>query len=149
MSRSGYSDDCDGWELICWRGAVASAIRGNRGQSFLRELLAALDALPAPRLIAHDLVKNGEVCAIGSVGLQRGVDMSKLEPSEPEPIAETFGIAGALVKEIEFVNDGDFEWRGDMTPERRFQKVRAWVLENIVVRSDELLATDSASEGRT
>lgn len=35
MSRSGYSDDCYGWELICWRGAVNSAIKGKRGQSFL------------------------------------------------------------------------------------------------------------------
>lgn len=22
MSRSGYSDDCGGWDLICWRGAA-------------------------------------------------------------------------------------------------------------------------------
>jgi len=47
MSRSGYSDDCDDqWSLICWRGAVKSAIRGKRGQAFLKEMLAALDALP-------------------------------------------------------------------------------------------------------
>lgn len=30
MSRSGYSDGCDNeWELICYRGAVASAARGE------------------------------------------------------------------------------------------------------------------------
>lgn len=44
MSRSGYNDDCDGWALIRWRGAVNSAINGKRGQAFLRELVAALDA---------------------------------------------------------------------------------------------------------
>lgn len=141
MSRSGYSDACDGWDLICWRGAVASAIRGNRGQAFLREMLAALDALPAPRLIAHDLAKDGEVCAIGSVGRLRGLDMGALEPTEPSPIADAFGIAEALVKEIEFVNDGDFDWHSGMTPERRFQKVRAWILDNIVVKPDELLSS--------
>ncbi|KGC50992.1 hypothetical protein DO66_5867 [Burkholderia pseudomallei] len=36
MSRSGYSDDCGGWSLIRWRGAVNSAIKGARGQKFLR-----------------------------------------------------------------------------------------------------------------
>ena len=38
MSRSGYSDDLDNWDLIRWRGQVSSAIRGKRGQGFLREL---------------------------------------------------------------------------------------------------------------
>ena len=56
MSRSGYSEDCDGWALVRWRGAVKSAIRGQRGQAFLRELLAALDAIPDKRLIAEELV---------------------------------------------------------------------------------------------
>ena len=132
MIRSGYSDDCDGWELIMWRGAVASAIRGQRGQAFLREMLAALDALPQKRLIADELQNNaGEVCAIGSVGRLRGVDMSKLDPEYPERIAETFGIASALVQEIEFINDEDFCWRGETTPERRFEIVRNWVVSQI------------------
>ena len=58
MSRSGYHDDCEGWDLI--RGAVKSAIRGRRGQAFLKEMLAALDALPEKRLITEDLVIDGE-----------------------------------------------------------------------------------------
>jgi len=41
MSRSGYSDDCEGSELAMWRGQVASAKRGKRGQRFFRELVAA------------------------------------------------------------------------------------------------------------
>ena len=46
MSRHGYSDDCDNeWRAIMWSGAVKSAIKGKRGQAFLKELLAALDAL--------------------------------------------------------------------------------------------------------
>ena len=68
MSRSGYIDDFDDqWSLICWRGAVKSAIRGKRGQSFLRELRDALDAMPIKKLISDDLVRDGEVCAIGAV----------------------------------------------------------------------------------
>lgn len=65
MSRSGYIDDGDieHWDLIRWRGAVASAIRGKKGQSFLLEMLHAMDALPEKKLIAHDLLKDGSVCA--------------------------------------------------------------------------------------
>lgn len=134
MSRSGYSDDCDNdWELICWRGAVASAIRGRRGQAFLRELLAALDARLHGRLIAHELEAAGEVCAIGSVGVLRGADlvveMRRLNPDDPEAIAAAFGVAPALVKEIEFMNDE--AGRHDETPERRFERMRAWIMSQI------------------
>lgn len=74
MSRSGYSDDCDGAELALWRGAVESAIRGRRGQAFLREMLEALDALPARRLISGEFVDGrGEHCALGAVALKRGL----------------------------------------------------------------------------
>ena len=127
MSRSGYSDDCDGWDLIRWRGAVNAAIKGRRGQQFLLEMLAALDALPAPRLIAEALQEGGEVCAIGSVGLRRGVDMGALDPDDRDGIAKVFGIAPALVAEIEFENDDDYGWRGE-TPEQRFVRVRKWVV---------------------
>lgn len=131
MSRSGYSDDYDGWGLIRWRGAVNSAIKGKRGQAFLREMLEALDALPEKRLIADDLEAEGEVCAIGSVGRKRGVDMTRMDPEAHEHIAKTFGVAGALVQEIEFINDNDFYYGSRETPEQRFQRVRAWVVEQL------------------
>lgn len=81
MSRSGYVDDFDEqWSLIRWRGAVRSAIKGARGQAFLREMLEALEAMPDKRLIEEELEQNGEVCALGSVGLKRGIDMKALDP---------------------------------------------------------------------
>lgn len=53
MSRSGYNDySIDNWDLIRWRGQVASAIKGKRGQAFLRELIEAL--------VAHQLVREIE-----------------------------------------------------------------------------------------
>lgn len=139
MSRSGYSDDIDSsWRHISWRGAVASAIRGARGQAFLKEMLAALDALPEKRLIAGDLAVEptplfwrwGEplqVCAIGSVGKARGLDMSQIDPEDPSQVARAFGIAEALAQEIEFENDQDFSWKNE-SPERRFARMRAWVV---------------------
>jgi hypothetical protein len=93
MSRSGYSEDCDNdWGLICWRGAVASAIKGKRGQEFLYEMLHALAALPERKLIANDLEAEGSVCALGAVGKARGISMKGLDPEDREKIAEVFGI---------------------------------------------------------
>lgn len=109
MSRSGYTDDCDGWGLIMWRGQVASAIRGKRGQAFLREMRDALDALPEKKLCYHDLQRpDGACCAIGAVGRARGIDMTDMDPedaTESGRLSEMFDIANQLVKEIEFEND--------------------------------------------
>jgi hypothetical protein len=130
MSRSGYSEDydLDNWNLIRWRGQVASAIRGKRGQAFLRELIEALDAMPEKRLIAHELRQDGEVCALGSVGVKRGVELEKLDPVDYDTIAGVFGIAHQLVQEIEWIND---EGRYYKTPEERWQYMRAWAAENL------------------
>ncbi len=131
MSRSGYSDDyCDDDPLSYgrWRAQVASAIRGKRGQAFLRELIDALDSMPEKRLIASDLEHEGNVCAIGSVGVRRGVDMSVLDPEDPAPIAATFGIAEQLVQEIEYMNDEAY-W--GPTPEGRWQFMRDWAARQV------------------
>lgn len=128
MSRSGYIEDCEQWDLIRWRGAVASAIRGKNGQLFLLEMLAALDALPSKCLIQGYLEYNGEYCALGSVGRRRGLDMSKLDPYDTESIADIFRIPTALAAEIEFMNDEESCWE---TPEQRFESMRNWILENL------------------
>ena len=134
MSRAGYSEDCDGWALIRWRGQVASAIRGKRGQAFLRELIEALDAMPEKRLIANDLEAAGNVCAIGSVGARRGTDMSKLDPEDPDGIASAFGIAQQLVREIEFMND-EAAW--NETPEERWARMRAWAASQLIKQPED------------
>lgn len=111
MSRSGYSDECDGWELVMWRGAVNSAIKGKRGQALLRETLAALDAMPVKELIAHELVSDGEFCTLGVVGQARGIDMKKIDPEDQYAVAKVFDIAPALAAEIVFENDERFmDW---------------------------------------
>lgn len=128
MSRSGYSEDLDQWDLIRWRGAVASAIRGKRGQQFLSDLLAALDALPQKRLIRDELQDaQGEVCALGSLGVKRGIPLSEIDPYDYEEVSKRFNIAEALAREIEYENDD----RWYETPEERFNRVRAWVVEHL------------------
>lgn len=139
MSRSGYSDyEIDNWELICWRGAVASAIRGKRGQAFLRELLAALNAMPEKRLIPNDFEADGEYCTLGVIAHQRGVDLQSFlnsdDYAERDLITNGLGVAWALVAEIMYEND---ESRWDEAPEQRWQRMRAWVARQIKEQSDE------------
>ena len=130
-SRSGYSDDLDPQELNCWRGAVESATRGKRGQALLREMLAALDAMPVKRLIADELVtEGGECCALGAVALARKVPGLENEDYDRENMAKMFDVAPALAAEIMFENDQDFSYREE-TPEQRFTHMRAWVAERI------------------
>lgn len=127
MSRSGYSDCCEGWQLIRWRGAVASAIRGQRGQAFLYEMLHALAALPERKLIEADLEKEGAVCALGAVGKARGLDMGRLDPDDHEAVAAFFDIPHALACEVMFWNDEYYR----EAPEARFERMRQWIEDNI------------------
>ena len=132
MSRSGYNDWCDNnWNLICWRGAVASAVRGKRGQAFLREMLEALDDLPEKRLIAHEFEEGGEVCALGAVARKRGIPMKGIDPEDSEQVAAVFGVAHAMTCEIMFENDEVGMYWKDDAPEHRFNRVRAWVVSNL------------------
>lgn len=128
MSRSGYRDDCDGWYHVRWRGAVASSIRGKRGQQFLRDLVEALDAMPVKRLARNVFEQDGEVCTIAALGKRRGIDMSNwdAEYTDNDAIAEAFGVARPLVLEIEDENDNAGPWKGE-SPEERWVRMRGWV----------------------
>lgn len=130
MSRSNYNDDCEQWALICWRGAVTKAIKGKRGQQLLIELAAALDAMPNKRLIQDELEHNGEVCALGALGKVRSMELSKLDPYDAEGMGRAFGVAPALIREIEFENDEEFSYP-PATPEQRWVRMRRWVKDNI------------------
>lgn len=131
MSRSGYDNwECD-WYTVMWRGAVKSAFRGRRGQAFLREMLTALDRLPERRLTKNKLEIDGEVCALGALGRDRGLDMSQIDSEDPDTVASQFDVARAMACEIMFENDeGASDW-WEETPEQRFSRMRAWVASNI------------------
>ena len=78
MGRHGYTDECE--NVAMWRGVIASATRGKRGQAFFRALLAALDAMPEKRLVTGELQDSeGAVCALGCLGKARGVDLASVE----------------------------------------------------------------------
>ena len=143
MSRSGYTDECDGSDLAMWRGVVASATRGKRGQRFFRDLAAALDAMPVKRLIANDLEQepDGPVCALGALARFKGLDLGALSLSLDDdgnaaPLASAFNIAEQLAQETMFVND-EAGRRGE-TDEQRWTRVRAWAARQISVTPEEL-----------
>ena len=108
MSRSGYCDDYgddDPLALGRYRAQVASAIRGKRGQALLRELLAALDAMPEKQLVAGELEADGQFCALGVVGQARGLNLAAIDTYDVESLGGTFNIADQLAREIMWVND--------------------------------------------
>lgn len=136
MSRSGYCDDYgddDPLALGRYRAQVASAIRGKRGQALLRELLAALDAMPDKQLVAGELEADGQFCALGVVGQARGLNLGTIDTYDVESLGGTFNIADQLAREIMWVNDehvGAWEWVqvevcGPMRPwDQRYEDVR-------------------------
>lgn len=128
MSRSGYVDDGmdDTLAYGRWRAQVQSAIRGKRGQSFLRELAAAMDAMPEKILISESLVTpEGDCCTIGVVCKARAIDVSNIDETSPEEVGDLVGIASQLAAEIAYLNDeaGCYS----ETPEARWIRMRAWV----------------------
>jgi hypothetical protein len=159
MSRAGYYDDCDDpLAMGRWRAAVRSAMRGKRGQAFLKEALAVLDAMPDKRLIAGHLVVDGDqcafgmpdivvggdvlvdkhgaptpmgaVCLLGAVGQARGLDMSDLDPEDMETVAPTFGLADAMARELVYWNDEGGPY--SESPEHRWQRMREWISNQII-----------------
>lgn len=139
MSRSGYSDDCE--YLAVWRGQVASAIRGKRGQAFLRDLLKALDAMPVKELVAGDLEdESGCVCALGALGRHRGIDLETLDTYDYVGLGSTFNIARQLAQEVMYENDEGFWRRGDAGA--RWKHMRDWVAKQIIVTPEECNAIE-------
>jgi len=131
MSRHGYTDDNDQQQLAMWRGRVASAIRGKRGQKMIAELRDALDAMPEKRLVAGSLQrKDGDCCAIGCIAKAKGHDYTAHEDDDPcdqeelnSGLAEALNVAECLVQEIEYQND---EGAYKETPEQRWSRMRRW-----------------------
>lgn len=139
MSRSGYTDDCENYAM--WRGQVASAIRGKRGQQLLRDMATGMDAMQEKILIAHELEHDGAYCALGVVGAKRGTDMTRVDPEECESVAGALNIARQLAREVAYVNDeaqpyyyAIVDGKRDIVPEtpaQRWIRVRQWVAENL------------------
>lgn len=150
MGRSGYVDygfdDIDSiLALGRYRGQVSSALRGKRGQAMLRDLVAALEAMPERRLLSHVIVEEGEVCALGAVAQHRGVDVTDLNPTEDElynsdyakteELAARLDIADCLAREVTFLND-EGVYRTE-SPEERWSRMYEWAKSRLLAKEGE------------
>lgn len=128
MSRSGYSEDGD--HLNLYRGSVQRAIDGKRGQAFLAEMAAALDAMEVKELIAEEIVADdGQVCAIGAVARARRLDVAGLDVEDGEAVGKAFGIARSMACEIAYENE---ETDYAESPAERWGRMRRWVQEHLL-----------------
>ncbi len=133
MSRSGYTDDLSQHTLNLYRASVRRSIFGKRGQAFLRDLIAALDAMPEKRLIQGELVShNGECCAIGAVCKSRGIDTTNVDIDDAENVGNLVNIARPMAAEIEYENDEcGHDWPTPETPEQRWTRMRKWAQDRL------------------
>lgn len=145
MSRSGYSEDYDDDSDYnnagqLYEANVQRSLRGERGQKLLRDALSALDAMHVKELIAGKLEYDGQVCMLGTVGVARKIDMSKLDVDDAGAVARAFGISECLARRVMSQNDDDFAEHRNETPAQRWERMRGWVVANI--------RTDAAENGK-
>jgi hypothetical protein len=148
IMRINYSEDEDYLgQFNLFQANCQRSIEGKAGQKSLRELEAALLALPEKRLIADELENaEGEVCAIGAIKKYRGVDVES-DPQEMEEVGVELGMPRLVAWKVVALNDFDngeyVEAFGPtyhgmklwefvpVTPERRYEMVLAWVRQQI------------------
>ena len=148
MSRSGYCEDGDYEPLQAgrWNAQVASALRGARGQKFLRDLVTALDAMPVKELVSGALeTEEGAVCALGCLGKAKGVQLRSLasedwDDSDWDTLSETFNIAPQLAREVMYINDDRDSYYRPVQPDnaQRWRDVRGWAVSHIRLTAAEL-----------
>lgn len=112
--RIGYSEDEQfPGQFGLWQANCARQLLGKKGQTALKELEAALLALPSKRLIADQLVsENGDVCAIGALALHKGATTAQLAEEDDEAmedVGESFGLPRLVAWKVVEYNDVDLE----------------------------------------
>lgn len=126
MSESEYSDA----HLGLYHANVERAIRGKRGQEFLRELKAALESLPKKALISGFMEHDDMVCALGAVGKARGMnDLERFNDSGTYALSKSLGITQTLATVIIYQNDYCAKM---MMPNVRYDAMLYWVERNII-----------------
>ncbi len=152
--RIGYSEE-EAWQgqFALHRANTERAIRGKAGQAALRDLEAALLAMPRKRLVVKALAQGGEVCAIGALlvlkrvrsGATYEAAAAEIEATykpddiadgayQTDDIADGEGVAPAMVAwRLVELNDIRHE---DATPEERYEIVLGWVRSKLAGKVD-------------
>lgn len=161
MSRVVYNDEATWLDHGRWEHNLRRTIKSKRGQQVLRDLRAALLALPAPRLIDGAMLAPSDpgcpddVCLLGALARSRHVrlpvevthySLRDLAPHDRwgmppdgwaiDEVAQwasnTLGMSWTMAWALIEVNDdAEWPWRSTETPEQRYRRVLAWVTERI------------------
>jgi hypothetical protein len=127
VSRISYSEEED-WpgQFDLWQANCRRSLHGKQGQVELRELKAAIVALPDKRLIHGLLVdEDGEVCAIGAYAKYKGLDLYAFDP---EDCTDEVGIHAGMTKLVAWkVVEMNDEQLSHLTPELRYTKMLEWI----------------------
>lgn len=135
---------------------VDRALKGKKGQTFLREIESALLAMPEKKLIGSAVCEGGQVCLLGAVAVERAVKngksradaLAELEKEakehgqyEPEGVNwdeaddETLEYLRSLLGIKQFPLAWTFVHENDechvRTPEERYERMLKWVQRNI------------------
>ncbi len=183
MSRINYCDDEDQpGQFALWNANVYRSVRGKAGLASLRELEAALLALPRKRLVRHVVACDGDVCAVGAVLLMRKAkslgsieaaqvalekEMGAAEDQayiETDAIGVDLGMPRLVAWKLVALNDIEIDYwcayaegpdererqpyphyaphmgvwtRFEYTPEERYEKLLAWVREQLIAKQRE------------
>ena len=135
--RVGYSEDEEyGGQFNLWQANCRRSRQGKKGQAALRELEAALMALPDKRIQKDVFVEtSGEACAIGALMIHRNVscgmprqqaiaECAKLDPDDTEKHGVSIGLPRLVAWSVAVENDDEWKIR---TPEERYLHMLAWI----------------------
>lgn len=150
MSRITFYDDLDPLDAGRWIANARKVFRSRRGVAMLRELEAALLALPTHRLVKDAFcqrseepseagdVEESDVCVLGAYALYKGVPLSAMPFEEwdwhgtaseqSEWAVANLGVAYTAAWELINRNDEEFD---RLTPEQRYTAFLRWTREQI------------------
>jgi hypothetical protein len=158
MARSWDYDEWDGPNLDgLYEANRRRAIRGARGQATLRELLAALDAMPVKELGETEISYQGQVCALGAYAAHKlvcdkglawpvavaalAVKYDETMDGDSEDLGVSLGMTPTLARTVAFQNDEGIYWfrdpetrqlRSIASPSDRWAAMRQWVAAQII-----------------
>ncbi len=153
--RIGYSEDEDyPGQFGLWQANCNRSLKGKAGQAALRELEAALLALPDKRLTSGVYKdEDGCVCPLAALAKYKGVADADLQADpeyDMEQVGVELGVPRLAAWKIVELNDlqlsgttlifgeGPYRWPSEqpyayvpITPEQRYERVLQWVQEQL------------------
>lgn len=136
--RINYSEDEDyPGQFYLYQANCTRSVKGQAGQKALRELEAALLALPSKRLIAEELDDGQDVCAIGALVRHKKITPTSDSEWEMENVGVECGMPHLVAWKVVELNDVEFldRWRDGArefyTPEERYDAMLKWVRQQI------------------